>query len=344
MKKTDDPRLISRWIAEFLCDYAPQFLTTSEHTLKGYKDTLTIYFQFLQENDITPSNLTRKHLEREWIEKWIVWLKENRKNSPDTCNNRLASLRRFLEFMAARDVRMEYLFQDAKKIKRQKCFKKEVSGMSRDAVAAMLKAPDTKTAIGRRDLVFLTLLYATAARLDEIRSLRIGYIHLDARKPYITIHGKRDKIRTAYLLPRAVSLLRAYIKEVHGTHPDSDRLLFYSRVGNGNRMLTEPALDKRIKLYAAEACKICTDVPPKAHAHQFRHAKASHWIEDGLSVVEIQFLLGHEQINTTMKYLDITTPDKVKALATLESEKDKTETKKWKKSDGSLMDFCGLKR
>lgn len=75
-----------------------------------------------------------------------------------------------------------------------------------------------------------------------------------------------------------------------------------------------------------------------------RHAKASHWIEDGLSIVEIQFLLGHEQIETTMKYLDITTEEKVKALATLESETEKKTEKKWKNSPESLVDFCGLKR
>ena len=45
-----------------------------------------------------------------------------------------------------------------------------------------------------------------------------------------------------------------------------------------------------------------------------------------------------------MKYLDITTEDKVKALSTLENETEKKVSKKWKKSDGSLIDFCGLKR
>lgn len=65
----------------------------------------------------------------------------------------------------------------------------------------------------------------------------------------------------------------------------------------------------------------------KCRAPHFRHAKASHWIEDGLSIVEVQFLLGHEQIETTMKYLDITTAEKVRALATLENEKEKKSRK-----------------
>lgn len=343
MKKTDDAPVIARRISEFLCGYAPQFLTGSEHTLKGYKDTLVLFFQFLQETGISPDSLERRHLEKDWIEKWLIWLKENRGNSPATCNNRLASIRRFLEYLAEKDVSMAYLYQDAKRIKRQKCAKKKVSGLTRDAVTAMLAAPDTTTRIGRRDLVFLTLLYATAARLDEVRSIKVSDIHLEAAKPYISLHGKGQKIRTAYLLPRAAALLKAYIKENYDQLSDSDSLLFPSRV-NGYGKMTEAALDKRIKIYAAKANRNCADVPLNAHAHLFRHAKASHWIEDGLSIVEVQFLLGHEQIETTMKYLDITTEEKVNALATLENETEKAMKKKWKNGNKTLIEFCGLQR
>lgn len=81
-----------------------------------------------------------------------------------------------------------------------------------------------------------------------------------------------------------------------------------------------------------------------AHAHQFRHGKASHWLEDGINVVQVSFLLGHKQLETTMRYLDITTEDKIKALATLEDENQKAVPKKWKNKNGTLTDFCGLKK
>jgi len=335
---------ISKKVSEFLLYHAPQFLTNSEHTVKGYRDTLTLYFQFLQESGITPTSLNHKHLEREWIGRWMVWLKEKRHNSPATCNDRLSGMRKFLEYLAEKDISMEYLWQEASKIKKQKCPKKKVCGMSRTAVAAILREPDVKTSIGRRDLTFLSLLYSTAARLDEIRSITISQIHLDASRPNISIRGKGNKVRTAFILPKTKALLRAYIKEVHGFSPDPDRLLFFSRVGNSHSALTEVAWDKRIKKYAALAHEVCKEVPFNAHAHQFRHAKASHWIEDGLNVMEVQALLGHEQIETTMRYLDITNIDKGKALATLETETDKQLDRKWKNPDGSLVDFCGLKR
>ena len=63
-----------------------------------------------------------------------------------------------------------------------------------------------------------------------------------------------------------------------------------------------------------------------------------------MNIVQISFLLGHEQLQTTMVYLDITAEEKAKALATLEDENDKKVSAKWKTPDGSLVDFCGIRR
>ncbi len=77
---------------------------------------------------------------------------------------------------------------------------------------------------------------------------------------------------------------------------------------------------------------------------QFRHSKAftlaGGWDEHHTD----SFLLDHEQLQTTMVYLDITVEEKAKALATLEDENDKKVSAKWKNPDGSLVDFCGIKR
>ena len=106
--------------------------------------------------------------------------------------------------------------------------------------------------------------------------------------------------------------------------------------------MTELAIDKRLKMYGKKAHEICVDVPLTIHAHQFRHGKASHWIEDGLNVLQVSFLLGHKHLETTMVYLDITTEDKAKALAMLENENDKKITKKWKNLNGTLIDFSRI--
>lgn len=108
--------------------------------------------------------------------------------------------------------------------------------------------------------------------------------------------------------------------------------------------MSQPAVDKFLKKYVRKCYKTCPDIPLNLHAHMFRHAKASHWLEDGMNIVQISFLLGHENLQTTMVYLDISTEDMSETLVTLEEEKDRKVIPKWKNADGSLVDFCRLKR
>lgn len=63
-----------------------------------------------------------------------------------------------------------------------------------------------------------------------------------------------------------------------------------------------------------------------------------------MNIVQIKFLLEHESVETTMKYLDVSIAEKAEALATLEEEKETVLPKKWKMDDGSLSEFLGLPR
>ncbi len=186
-------------------------------------------------------------------------------------------------------------------------------------------------------------IYSTAARVGEILSLKIEQLHLDGQKPNITIVGKGSKIRTMYLLSKTVSHLKKYIKEFHGNTPDKDAYVFYSRNTGLYGKMSQTAVNKQLKKHAKAAHKICDEVPWDLHAHQLRHAKASHWLEDGMNIVQISFLLGHEQLQTTMVYIDITTEQELKAIQTLEDENDKKVSKKWKNVKGGLAEFCGVK-
>ncbi len=344
MKIGNEALVMARHISDFLNTYAPSQKTASMHTLKSYQTSLALYVGFLESiKGITQTSLNRKCFERSFIEEWLGWLAANRGCSPETCNNRLASLRAFLKYLGSRDIQFLYLFNDASAIDRRKCQKKKVKGLSRDAVKALMACPDTKTASGRRDLTFMILLYSTAARLDEMLSLKAGQLHPEQDRPSATIIGKGNKVRTLYLLPKAVAYLRKYMKEFHGQDPNPESYVFYSRNTGSTGKLTQPAIAKMLKKYAKTAHEVCSDVPLTLHAHQFRHAKASHWLEDGMNIVQISFLLGHEQLQTTMVYLDITIEQEAKALATLESENDKKIQPKWKNPAKTLTDFCGVR-
>lgn len=344
MKKAQSEAIeIAKYISGFLNDYAPVHMTGSSHTLKSYETAVSLYLTFLEEEkSVTPNSLCWGNFSRQSIEEWMEWLSRKRNCSPSSCNVRLGSLRTFLKYVGDHSAKLLYIYQESTTVRKQKVPARKVEGLTKEAVKTLLEMPDTHQPIGRRDLTFMILLYATATRIGEILQLKIKQIFLDHKKPHITVIGKRDKIRTVYLLPKAAAHVRQYILEFHGQQPDPEAYLFYSRCGGLYSMLTPPAIDKRLKKYAAEAHKICPDVPVSLHPHQFRHAKASHWLEDGINIVQISFLLGHAQLQTTMVYLDISKEQEREALATLETEKDKKTVPKWKGKSENLKNFCGV--
>lgn len=343
-KATEEAVMIARHMNTFLYEYVPSQKSRSSHTLRSYSYALTLYVGFLETGKgIHAGNLHRECFSREYIEEWLAWLMEKRGCSPETCNNRLSSLRAFLKYLGIREISFLYLSEDASRIPRRRETHKKVKGMSKKAVQALLSAPNLSTKTGRRDLALIITMYGTAARLDEILSMKIGHLHLDTKKPNVSIVGKGCKIRTMYLLPKAVLHLRKYLKEFHGDTPQAESYVFYSRNIGPSGKMSQPAVNQQLKKHAQTALALCNEVPIGLHAHQIRHAKASHWLDDGMNIVQISFLLGHEQLQTSMVYLDITTEQEAKALATLEDENDKRVSKKWKSDKGSLAEFCSVK-
>lgn len=344
MKKPEkEAVVIANHISHFLRDYAPKHLTGSQHTIRSYENALTLYVGYLEAMGTSIEHFGPDCFSRRNIESWLVWLAESRDCSPETCNNRLASIRAFLKYIASRDVKYADLSTNAAGIKLRKTAKRKVKGLTRNAVKTLMEMPDTSSLTGIRDLAFMVLLYATAMRLDEILSLHIQDIHLEG-KAYVNVIGKRNRLRTLYLLPKAVAHIKQYIALFHGDHPKPGSFLFYSGLKGKNSKISQPAIAKMLKKYATQGHAVNPEVPLDLHAHQFRHAKASHWLEDGMNIVQISFLLGHAQLQTTMLYLDITSEQEARAMATLEDEEDKKAVPKWKKDSNGLAALCGLKK
>jgi len=334
MKNTGkkEAAFIIKSMSEFVDSYAPKHLTNSVSTLKSYKMTLRKYLAFLEDvKGVKETTICKACFERCVIEEWMRYMRDQEGLTPDTCNVRLGGFRTFLKYLGSRDVEYKYLYLEAIEIPLMKTVKKKVNGLTREAVKAIMAEPDQTTVTGRRDLAFLALAYSTGARIGEILSIKVKDIHLNTEKPNITVLGKGGKIRTLYIPSKAKSHLNRYIQEAHGDHPSSEDYLFYSRNGNERNCMSPPAFESRLRLYANRAHEKCEDVPLKLHAHQLRHARATHWLEDGINIVQISFLLGHEQLATTMKYLDITEDDMKRRLEELEDEKD-DNIPKWKKS------------
>lgn len=346
MKKINPQALlIAKYLNEWLECHVPSIKACSPHTKRNYKTSMTLYAIFLRSvKHISPKTLNVQCFSLENITEWILWLKECRSCSPATCNVRLSALRTFLKYMADRDIAFMTVYLQAETVPNQKTPKRKVVGLSKMAVNALLAVPNRRTSRGFRDYTLMLMLYSTAVRINELLSLKIGNIFTDGPKPRIIVIGKGRKKRPIPLLAKPMQYIKQYLTEHHPTPDNPDALLFYSKSKGIYAPMSAENVNKLLKRYAAIAKKNCKEVPLDLHAHQFRHAKASHWLENGMNIAQISYLLGHESIHTTMIYLDITTEQESKALETLEDENQKKLLKKWKNIDtGSLEDFLGLR-
>ncbi len=326
---------IIEYINKYLNEYLRNVKTTSKNTLKGYKDSLKIYLEYLEVNGITPMKLSYDCFSGERIEGWLTYLKDIRKNSNQTINLRLIGLKVFLKFLSEKDISLLYIYSAASTIEKRKVVKPKVKSVSKTGIQCLFDNINQKSKTGRRDLTMFVLMYNTAARLDEILSLRLCDLQLDAINPYVTIIGKGNKMRTLYLLPKTVEFLKFYIQE---NHLDSDKndFLFFSKIKGKQFKLTEQAIEKQVKKWAKIANASSSEIPIDLHPHQLRHSAATHWLDAGMNIVQISYLLGHENLETTMIYLEITTAQKAKALETLP---DVSTEKVWKTEIDKLTDL-----
>ena len=190
-------------------------------------------------------------------------------------------------------------------------------------------------------------MYSIGARIDEILSVRICDLHLHEypNPNYLTIIGKGYKCRTPPILKDVTKVLLRYIEVFHSYNFDSHDYLFYSLYDGKKKKMSQEAINKRLKMYAIEANEIDKCVPCNLHCHSLRHARATHWLEQGLNIVAIQRLMGHADIRTTMRYIFVSVEQKNKALATLESTSTLKLKKKWKElPKGQSLEYVGLKK
>ena len=336
MTKIDNEAIeIIEYIRKYSNEYLENIKTDSKNTKKGYKDTLRLYLEYLEINQVTPLNLNYSCFSVEKVEEWLNYLKNTRNNSNQTINLRLTELKVFLEYLGKKDVSLLYIYSSVSSIEKRKVVKTKVKSVSKAGIQSFFDSINQKDKTGRKDLTMFILMYNTAARLDEILSLRLCDLFLDVCKPYVTIIGKGNKMRTLYLLPRTVKHLKKYIQEFH-LDSDKNDFLFFSKIKGKQFKLSEQSVEKQVRKWAKIANTNSQEVPINLHPHQFRHSAATHWLDDGMNIVQISYLLGHENLETTMIYLEITTAQKAKALETLP---DSTTEKEWKSELGKLTDL-----
>jgi len=167
-----------------------------------------------------------------------------------------------------------------------------------EAVETILNQPSIETVAGLRDRAIMELLYSTGIRRMEL--VHLSLFDIDARRSTLLVRsGKGRKDRFIPIGERALIWVEKYR---HEARPDlvlgfDDGSLFLTDQGQPFR---RNALTARIKRYIQQA-----GLDVQGACHLFRHAMATHMLENGADVRFIQAMLGHEDLNTTQIYTQV---------------------------------------
>lgn len=140
-----------------------------------------------------------------------------------------------------------------------------------------------------RDLAIIDLLYSTGMRVGELCNLDIEDINFNERE--CIVYGKGNKERRVYFDAKAKLHLKRYLEQRN----DSNSALFVSLDMPADR-LSIHAVEHRLRMLGRELNI------NKVHPHKFRRSMATKAIDKGMPIEQVQKLLGHQQIDTTMHY------------------------------------------
>lgn len=160
-----------------------------------------------------------------------------------------------------------------------------------EEIDAMIATFDMTTVKGCRDNAIVEVLYSTGLRVSELVSLRIDNLFFG--EGYIRVVGKGDKQRLVPVGSAARDKIQLYM-ELRRPKRSSEATLF---LNNRGEPLTRIMVFNIIK-QAAYLAGIDKNISP----HTLRHSYATHLLEGGANIRQVQELLGHESISTTEVY------------------------------------------
>ncbi len=211
---------VTTLITSFFTVHLTNMMGYSENTIKSYRDTFVLLFNFADEKHLCPrGRITIDIFKKENIIIFLDWLETNRSASISTRNQRLAALKSFSKYASTKSVEYLEIFQKILDIKPKKGISKTVDYLSVDAVALLLKQPDPHTRNGIRDLALLSLLYESGCRVQELIDVKSGNMSLNIPAT-ITVIGKGNKVRTIPLGSNIITIINKYAKEYKISNPE----------------------------------------------------------------------------------------------------------------------------
>lgn len=147
--------------------------------------------------------------------------------------------------------------------------------------------------IGQRDRALFTLLYGCGLRINEALSLNIGDVPRDG---FLRVMGKGGKERQVPVLGKVEEMLNVYLR-VAPYPQDKSRPLF---IGQRGQRLNQGVAQKALRDLRRH-----TGLPETVTPHALRHSFATHLLQNGANLREIQELLGHASLSTTQRYTEV---------------------------------------
>jgi len=238
-------------------------------------------------------------LRSEVLEGFVTWL-QDQEYSTATVGRKVAAARSFLHFLFAEGVIVSELVDW---LRQPKVAKRLPHTLSREEVERLLDAASIEeTPLGLRDRALLEMLYATGMRASEVLSLRVGDV--DLANNTVLCMGKGSKERLIPLYPAARDCVQRYIEEGRPflLRESTKKTLFLNKRGDA---LTRQGLWFLVQHYA-QAAELETRVTP----HTLRHTFATHLLDGGADLREVQQFLGHANITTTQIYTEVSSQRK----------------------------------
>ena len=270
----------------------------SNHTAEAYRNDLTQFLDYLNDEGFS----AWRDVGRARILDYVLHLKE-RGYASSTVARKVAAVKSFFHFLVADGV----LRDDPTAAVDSPAVNKHLPRpLSPEETALLLAEPArSNTPKGLRDRALLELLYATGMRASEVIGLDVNAVDLDAGT--VRCLGKGNKERILPLYERAREALVAYLEGGRAKllHGHRETALFVNHRG---QPLTRQGLWLIVKEYAA-AVGIAHKVTP----HMLRHSFATHMLDGGAGLREVQQLLGHANISSTQIYTQVSTQRKRKA-------------------------------
>ncbi len=253
------------------------------NTVDAYMRDLRDFAHYvLRQWDVEP-----RKVEPEMIERYVGWLYERGREKSSQARA-LCGIRSFFNYLLLND-RLEK--SPVEFIGSPKFGRQLPDVLSTAEIDRIIAAVDTTTAKGLRDAAMLETLYSCGLRVSELISLRMSDLFFG--EGYIRVIGKGDKQRLVPVSTAARDRIQLYLERRRPLRANEETVF----LNNRGRKLTRVMVFTVVK-QAADRAGIDKQVSP----HTFRHSFATHLLEGGASIRQVQEMLGHESILTTEIY------------------------------------------